>query len=150
VRSARRGGAASGPGPRRRRRRRALPLRGTRRAADAAGRAGAGGDPGRSTVTAISVMPVVPVVVVVVVVPAVRAAAVGGVGACRVLGGVVLLGAGEVLHGGGEGVLGAVLELEDQLHLVAREQGRGEVHEHEVMAAGFEHQLLTGGEREPA
>ena len=88
--------------------------------------------------------------VVVVLVGFVLPAAVGGSGAGGALRFVVLLGAGEVLHRGGEGMLGAVLELEGHLHLVAGQQGRRELHEHEVVPAGLEHELLPGGQREAA
>src|SRR5699024_2094123 len=100
------------------------PCRGDSPAADGA-RTSAGervvvrSGPRRSLVTPVVLVRIVP------------SAAVGGAGADGALGLVVLLGAGEVLHGGGEGVLGAVLELEDHLHLVPGQQRCGELHEHE-------------------
>src|SRR5699024_10229988 len=94
------------PGRSTRRRRRGRPRRASPLAADGAEGVVVRSGPRRSLVTPVVLVRIVP------------SAAVGGAGADGALGLVVLLGAGEVLHGGGEGVLGAVLELEDHLHLV--------------------------------
>src|SRR5690606_32842287 len=133
-----------------------------RPAAGGAGRGGRGcGRRGRSLCTVLglgalrglvgAVAAVVAVSVgVVAVVPVVLAAAVRGAGAGRAFGLVVLLRAGEVLHRGGDDQLGAVLALQRQLHLVAGPQRGGEVHEHEVVPAGLEHELAAVGDGEAA